>query len=1446
MPESYCRPGSPIVRVLYMNRWRLFCRALAVVLFAQLAAAQAPTEEHLLTPEEIRHGYRAHTLLARPHAGVDVTAIEAAAGVHLLQAHPRLGGIRALETDGKADVLAAVQQLAASGAYDYVEPDYLRFADDAPNDPRYAADQWSLHNTGQAGGTMGADIGAAAAWEIQHDAADVIVAVLDTGLRLTHEDILVNLWQNPGESGQRPSVDDDANGYPDDFHGINATVTKGYFTSSDPSDEDGHGTHVAGIIGAAGNNATGVAGVAWKVQIMPLRFMGRSVGSVTAEIACIDYAISKHANIINASFGSAQSSQSEFAAYKRARDAGIIVVAAAGNDSTEISDAPNYPAAYLLDNIVAVASTTRQDKLASYSTYGSGLVELAAPGSSILSLGITSDAPYVVKSGTSMAAPHVAGALALLKQKFPGENYRSLINRVLSSVDVLPALDHRVQTNGRLNLLRALSTTDARPFNDDFARRAVVTGDFNTMRGSNQFATNEPGELTHGVATAGASLWWSWTAPPDTGRATVSTAGSEFDTVLAVYTGASLASLVSVASNDDAATNSTTSSVTFHAVPGTTYAIAVAGKDGATGALALSLSTSPVNDAFAAAHPLSGPSVSIVGNNGGATSESGEPSPKSARGTALGKGNTLWYKWTAPATRHFQIAATDEAIDPVVAVYSGTALGTLAEVASNDDADSGLYRFDSLVDIAATAGVTYYIEVDTASGAGGRFRLTISDADWQSLTLLPIYASPAVGADGGIYVLDEAALLFALKPDNTEKWEFYPPGVIDLNDGGSIAIGADGTLYFGSYFGEVYAVGADGKMKWHFETLGSIWAAPALAADGTLYVKSDDGYLYALDPQGEKQWRAAVPGDTYSSPVIGADGTIYLAAAGDNALYALNPDGTQKWRADLGATTYASPAIGADGTLYLGNYDGRFFAIRPDGSERWHFDTGSPLSCSAAIDTRGIVYFGSYDKNLYALDTVTGAKKWTYATGDTIRATCPLIADDGAIYIGSDDGFIHALNSDGTLRRTFATGAPITAAPVLAAGRLYVASTDAKLYAFEVGTNLAHSPWPMARHNLRRLGRAVDPLPGIPVIATQPIAANVPAGTATSFAIAASVAGGGVTYQWRVNKLPIAGATNATLSVPSAQSSDIGSYNVLVTGPGGSVVSTAAALTVTAGSATSDSRLVNLAVRTTAGAGDRVLFVGLATGGAGTGGAKSLLIRAVGPTLGAFGVTGTLTDPKLQLFAGSTLLVENDDWCGDAQVATTTPQVGAFALAGTTSKDAAMVATRPAGSYTVQISGADGGSGTALAEIYDATPAAAFTSTTPRLVNVSARTQVGTGGDILIAGFVIGGAGGRTVLVRAIGPTLGLFGVTGVLADPKLDLYRSGTTAPISSNDNWGAAANATQVAAAASKVGAFALALDSKDAVLLVTLPPGSYTAQICGVNNATGAALVEIYEVP
>jgi hypothetical protein len=266
-------------------------------------------------------------------------------------------------------------------------------------------------------------------------------------------------------------------------------------------------------------------------------------------------------------------------------------------------------------------------------------------------------------------------------------------------------------------------------------------------------------------------------------------------------------------------------------------------------------------------------------------------------------------------------------------------------------------------------------------------------------------------------------------------------------------------------------------------------------------------------------------------------------------------------------------------------------------------------------------------------------------------------------------------------------------------------------------------------------------------------------------------------------------------------------------------------------------RLVNLASRARVGpAGNRTLIAGFVLGG---GQAKRVLLRAVGPALAGFGVSGALPNPRLEVYDAAGLrILQNDDWDG-AETAATAAQLGAFALpAG--SRDAALLATLAPGAYTMQVlGGAD--TGVALVEIYDAGETVAAT----KLINLSTRGEVGTEENMLIGGFNITGNVPKQVFVRGIGPGLAAFGVGGTLFDPQVRVFRG--SEEVAANDNWESGGNdAVVVAAAAKRAGAFALGVGSRDAAVLVTLAPGAYTAQVSGAGGGTGVALVEIYEVP
>ncbi|MBM3833308.1 MAG: PKD domain-containing protein [Verrucomicrobia bacterium] len=402
--------------------------------------------------------YRLDRILVKPKAGM----------VHLPQlASGRGGKVKVLRTYDAAENLQLVQvpegstveELVAlyqeSGLVEYAEPDYLVHALNTPNDPRYAdGTLWGLNNLGRSGGILHADISAVDAWKTQTSASNIIVAIVDTGIRYTHEDLAANMWVNPGEIPNN-RLDDDRNGYVDDVHGINAVTNTG-----DPKDDGGHGTHVAGIIGAVGNNGKGVVGVAWKVQLMSCKFMDSfGMGAISDAIQCIDYARAKGAKVINSSWGSSDSSLSLRSAISRARSAGIVFVAAAGNESANDDVVSNYPSGFDLDNIVSVGASTRSDRLADFSNFGAATVDLVAPGSTIYSTWSSTDSSYSYDSGTSMAAPYVSGAFALLRAQFPNDTAKQLIDRLYAATDPVPGLSGKCVTGGRLNVQRALEAS---------------------------------------------------------------------------------------------------------------------------------------------------------------------------------------------------------------------------------------------------------------------------------------------------------------------------------------------------------------------------------------------------------------------------------------------------------------------------------------------------------------------------------------------------------------------------------------------------------------------------------------------------------------------------------------------------------------------------------------------------------------------------------------------------------------------------------------------------------------------------------------------------------------------------------------------------------------------------------------------------------------------------
>ena len=324
----------------------------------------------------------------------------------------------------------------------HCEANVTRFISKTPNDPSLA----QLYGLTR--------MEANSAWDVTTGSAGVIVAIVDTGVYYNHSDLISNIAINRGETPNN-NIDDDGNGYIDDYFGYDFFAGDG-----DPVDENGHGTHCAGIVGASGDNGTGVVGINWQVGILPVRALGPRGGGTDADVAAgVQYAVDRGASVISLSLGGPSSSTVLENAIQYARDAGVLVVAASGNESDNTDIFPTYPANSPLENVVAVAATDSSDKLAAFSNYGAGSVHVAAPGAGIVSTYLADQ--FVTMSGTSMATPYVAGLAALMKSANPTLGYAALKYALMISSDPIADLQDKVVANGRVNAYRAVVTAQS-------------------------------------------------------------------------------------------------------------------------------------------------------------------------------------------------------------------------------------------------------------------------------------------------------------------------------------------------------------------------------------------------------------------------------------------------------------------------------------------------------------------------------------------------------------------------------------------------------------------------------------------------------------------------------------------------------------------------------------------------------------------------------------------------------------------------------------------------------------------------------------------------------------------------------------------------------------------------------------------------------------------------
>ena len=439
----------------------------------QQASFQAPPNAPKYATDRILVRFRPGT--PKPRAQAAHAAVQA----QVVRSFKAVRDLDVVRLPEKMTVSAALDAYRKDPAVLYAEPDYVVHALQnpvTPNDPRFS-ELWGLHNMGQTGGTPGADIHAPQAWSLSTGSPNVVVGVIDTGIDYNHEDLNANMFRNPLDCNSN-GVDDDGNGFIDDCYGID-TVNG----DSDPMDDAGHGTHVAGTIGAVGNNGVGVVGVNWQVKLLACKFLtSEGWGYTSGAVACLDYMAAmkdRGVNIvaINNSWGGGDFSQALLDAIDVQRQKGILFVAAAGNDSSDNEVFPHYPSSYFLPNILAVAATDSADLLADFSNFGRYSVHLGAPGVNILSTvpgALWGNPPYDSFSGTSMATPHVTGVAALLAAQDPTRDWKAIKNLILAGGDTIPALADTISQK-RLNAYGAMTCTNSTILSRLQPRTTVVT-----------------------------------------------------------------------------------------------------------------------------------------------------------------------------------------------------------------------------------------------------------------------------------------------------------------------------------------------------------------------------------------------------------------------------------------------------------------------------------------------------------------------------------------------------------------------------------------------------------------------------------------------------------------------------------------------------------------------------------------------------------------------------------------------------------------------------------------------------------------------------------------------------------------------------------------------------------------------------------------------------------
>ena len=811
----------------------------------------------------------------------------------------------------------------------------VRTADTTPNDTRYS-ELWGMPN-----------INAPAVWDTRTsatrpDGEKIVIGVIDTGVNYDHPDLADNMWTNPNPGSY-------GNVITGDIHGINAITMTG-----DPMDDQGHGTHVSGTIAGVGNNNLGVVGVNWDAEIMGLKFLSSQGSGVIGDaVTCLDYAIANGAHLTNNSWGGGPFTQSFYDMLVLARDQGQLFVAAAGNSANNNSVNPDYPSSYELNNIVAVAAIGESENIASFSSYGPDNVLLAAPGVNVLST-YFQDPWYKAFSGTSMAAPHVTGAAAMLMAEFENETYDVIKARLGESARQLPSLQGRTITEGTLDLEQAFLVAE----DGDLSVRVTVRG---ADDGSVVFA-GEQAELTLSVTDLLPVSDATITATADPAGPDGSTIDFDEDlddpgTYTADYNLPTFAE-GEVKEMDVALTVSATGKNTF------------------TDIITLEIQSRPENRFFANALELdaTNPGTTVIDNTFAGNREPDEVGRIDFRRYT----RSLWYTWTPDTVGSVEIntigsGSDGVAMETVLAVYTSEVanptLADLDKIAENAYIELFVNMASRVTFEILEPGTTYYIQAGDAfrpgdlmlnvipafgppiiteappasfqvfeglpiringfmAGATDGYRwlkdgVALTDGGRYSGTQSPsLLIDPSIASDAGTYVLrgtnsedstDTAGTILSVtEPTGLSSWSSAEPGPTG-NDLGGVTVGA----------GQTVAVGGEGTLLTRDETTGE-WSRVSTGTSARLngiVFDAGDGFVAVGDlgtvlRSGDgASWTTADSGTDQALRSVAYGNGVYLAVGGDHL------EGVILRSTDGETWTDVTPG-GLDSILYSVTWDG--------------------------------------------------------------------------------------------------------------------------------------------------------------------------------------------------------------------------------------------------------------------------------------------------------------------------------------------------------------------------------------------------------------------------------------------------------------------------------------------------------------------------------------------